>query len=100
MFPFKEDPDLPEEINLKNKEGNDILRVEAMAKETFLACCFLPCHHDYSKVGKKVEVMIQHPDFPDKVDFMVENEIKPTSENKHLSINTMRISYKQIKKVT
>ena len=36
---------------------------------------------------------------PDQVDYLNFTDLTATPKNKHLSVNTMRISFKQIKKV-
>ena len=80
----------------------DIRRLEALAKDTFLTAAYLPCHHDHEKKqtlsGHKVEVVIKHPEVS-HVDVLCLPEIPKTKMNKHLSLHTMKTSYKPIKKV-
>lgn len=73
--------------------------MEAIQKETFFASAFLPCHHDLAKAGTRIEAIVAHPNIPNKFDYLVLPEIPKQPNNKHLSINTMRVSFKQIKKV-
>lgn len=49
LYPFKDDPTLGPIENAKAQQENDILKLEAMGNETYMAACFLPCHHDYAK---------------------------------------------------
>lgn len=80
----------------------DLKRAQAIARETFLAGYYLPCHHDLRKSslvsGNKAEILIGHPDIS-HVDFLCIADIPKLPTNKHLSINTMKVSYKQVKKV-
>jgi len=73
--------------------------MEQIARETFFAACFLPCHYDMASQGLSLEVIVQHPSIQDKIDYLVKNAIPQTLGNKHLSVNRMKISYKQLKKV-
>jgi len=36
----------------------EISKLERMAKETFFAATFVPCHHDLGQQGSKVELVI------------------------------------------
>ena len=80
----------------------DMMKLEAISKETFLACAYLPCHYDPNNTqtvsGLKIEVMICHPKMMN-VDLIGIISIPKQPNNKHLSIHTMKIKYKQLKKV-
>ena len=69
--------------------------LEGISKDTFFAAAYLPCHYDSAK---KPEVVVTHPAIHDRM-FYQSFRIPKTPGNKHLSINSMRVSYKQIKKV-
>ena len=92
------DPAQAEEDNLRV----DIQRLEAIASETFLASIFLPCHHDLEKKvtasGLRAEVVVAHPNWA-HVDLLCIPEIPKLANNKHLSLQNMKIAYKDIKKV-
>ena len=75
---------------------NEIAKLDAMANDTFFAVTYLDSH--YGPKNKKHEIIVQHPGL-DFVDFRHIYHVPKTPHNKHLSINTMPTSYKQIKKV-
>ena len=104
LYPDPEESDdsiVRDVISLKQHEV-DMKRLRAMAKDTFLASVFLPCHHDFDKKqnpsGHKAEVVVRHPRIS-HVDVLCIPEIPKTSTNKHLSLHTMKTSYKPVKKV-
>jgi hypothetical protein len=67
-----------------------------------VAAAFIPCHHDHTKKqrvsGHKVEVVVRHPVLS-HVDVLCLSEIPKIKARKHLSLHTMKTSYKPIKKV-
>jgi len=58
LYPWVEDDLASVKENEKNLDINDILKIEAMGNETYMTAVFLPCHHDYAKKGKKLEIII------------------------------------------
>ena len=80
-------------------------KIEALRNETFFVARFVPCHHDYGSIndysitGNRFEVAIKDHS-RNGVDYILKADIeKVPKKYNNLSLNTMKLYYKQTKKM-
>lgn len=102
LYPIPEPSERSYDYEGRRSNKLDANRLNAIAKDTFLSSVFLPCHHDFEKLqtssGNKAEVIISHPQMS-HVDVLCVSHVPKQPNRKHLSLNTMGVSFKQVKKV-